>query len=321
MTGDEIREVVKATLSDLLTANADGLTPAGGIGVDASCRGGILPSAVHGNTSDIISNGRQDASPTDCIPLEVSARHVHLTQVALEQLFGAGAVLGQRRMLSQPGEFLSDRRVKIITPGGELDGVAVLGPVRGAVQVELSASDCRRMGLDAPVKLSGDLSGGLDVTLQGTAGTYEAKGAAIIARNHIHCTPADANRLGLADGQRVSVRANTARPLIFEDVPVRVREDFKLAMHVDTDEANACALTGNSQCTIHNAQFCEREAAGNFDDKKDCPPVITDKVITEARAKELARQRGDCIEIPKGCVLTPSAKDVFLHAHIRVERT
>ncbi|MDR1408712.1 MAG: phosphate propanoyltransferase [Oscillospiraceae bacterium] len=258
--------------------------------------------------------GRTDLQPVqNDIPLEVSARHVHLTQGALESLFGAGATLGQRRALSQPGEFLSDRRVKLVTSKGEIDGVAVLGPVRGAVQVELSRSDCRKLGLDAPVRLSGDLSGAADVKLQSTTGNYMARGAVIVARNHIHCTPAEAKQLGIAEGQAVNVWANTSRPLIFKDVLVRVHESFALAMHIDTDEANACMLESGLSGSL----------CGPYEEKvKPCveakPTIITDKVITEARAKELAAQ-GHVVMLPKGTILTPSAKDVFLHRHIKIE--
>jgi propanediol utilization protein len=249
---------------------------------------------------------------------------VHLTQTALETLFGAGAELGQKRALSQPGEFLSDKRVKITTPDGEIHGAAVLGPVRSAVQVELSQSDCRKLKLDAPVRLSGDLSGAADVTLQGTAGKYTAHGAAIIAKNHMHCTPAEAARLGIADGQSVNVRVNTARPVIFEDVPVRVRETFSLAMHLDTDEANACALAAGNVGTLIDCGTAPAQCAANPDAAIPSPaanepkPIICEKLISENRAKELIKSGGTVI-FAAGTILTPSAKDIFLHAHVRVE--
>lgn len=178
------------------------------------------------------------------IPMEASARHVHLTREAAEALFGPGERLSKKRDLSQPGEFLSQQRVRLVTAKGELANVAVLGPERSAVQVELSLTDARTLGVAAPVNLSGDLTGAGDVYIVGEKGMISAPGSVIAAKAHIHMTPADARRFGVADGQRVRVRARTARPVTFEEVVVRVKESFALAMHIDFDEANACALKG-----------------------------------------------------------------------------
>ena len=176
--------------------------------------------------------------------IEASARHVHLTTQAVEALFGPGARLTKKRDLSQPGEFLSEQRVKLVTPKGEIANVAVLGPERGAVQVELSLTDARGLGVAAPVNLSGDLTGAGDVYLVGDHGMIAAPGSVIAAKAHIHMTPADAARLGVKDGDLVRVRARTSRPVTFDQVVVRVKESFALAMHIDFDEANACALRG-----------------------------------------------------------------------------
>lgn len=175
-------------------------------------------------------------------PVEASARHVHLTGEAVQALFGPGERLTCKRELSQPGEFLSDQRVRIVTPRGELANVAVLGPERAAIQAELSLTDCRALGLSAPVNLSGDLSGAADVYLIGPCGMVEAKGSAIVAKAHIHMTPADAAAFKVHDGEHVRVELPGARPVIFGDVVVRVKESFALAMHIDFDEANACLL-------------------------------------------------------------------------------
>lgn len=174
--------------------------------------------------------------------IEASARHVHLTTQAVEALFGPGARLTKKRDLSQPGEFLSDQRVKLVTPKGEIANVAVLGPERGAVQVELSLTDARGLGVAAPVNLSGDLTGAGDVYLVGDHGMIAAPGSVIAAKAHIHMTPADAARLGVKDGDLVRVRARTSRPVTFDQVVVRVKGSFALAMHIDFDEANGCGL-------------------------------------------------------------------------------
>ena len=185
--------------------------------------------------------------PCGSFPVEASARHVHLTSQAVEALFGPGAKLTCKRELSQPGEFLSDQRVRVVTPKGEIAGVAVLGPERAAIQAELSVTDCRTLGLSAPVNLSGDLTGAADLYLVGPCGIIEARGCAIAARAHIHMTPADAANFGVHDGQHVKVEVEGERPVIFGDVVVRVKESFALAMHIDFDEANACLLGTNTR--------------------------------------------------------------------------
>ena len=189
--------------------------------------------------------GKTAAAPEGkTVPVEVSARHVHLTTEALETLFGKGYQLTRKRDLSQPGEFLAGERVKLVTRKGEMDNVAILGPVRKQVQVELSLTDARSLGLNVPVNLSGDLSGAADVVIVGPRGIVEAKGAAIAARAHVHMTPKDAREYQVRDGQEVSVRLNTGRPVTLDGVVVRVREDFQLAVHVDYDEANAASVSG-----------------------------------------------------------------------------
>lgn len=190
--------------------------------------------------------GKQKTSCGREVPVEISARHVHLTEEAVAVLFGAGYRLTHKRDLSQPGEFLSGERVKIVTRKGTLDNVAVLGPVRKAVQVELSRTDARSLGINAPVRLSGDLTGAADVLLIGPAGMLEAKGTAIVAKAHVHMTPKDALDYGVQNGQTVSVRLETERPMTLDGVEVRVKDNFRLAVHIDFDEANAAALGGEA---------------------------------------------------------------------------
>ena len=179
-------------------------------------------------------------------PVEVSARHIHLTTEAVETLFGRGYRLTKKKDLSQPGEFLSNERVKLVTAKGEIANVAVLGPERKAVQAELSATDARTLGVKAPVNLSGDLAGADDLMVIGPEGFLMAKGCAIIAKAHIHMTPEDASRYGVQDGQKVRVHLDTARPVTLEDVIIRVKSSFSLAMHIDFDEANASMLSGSA---------------------------------------------------------------------------
>lgn len=253
---------------------------------------------------------------------EASARHVHLTHQAVEALFGTGAALTKRKDLSQGGEFLSEQRVRVVTPKGELANVAVLGPERPAVQVELSRSDCRVLGIQAPVRLSGDLSGAADVYIIGPKGMIQANGSAIIAKSHIHLPPDEAKRRGLHNGQLVRVRMESGRPLTFEGVEVRVRDTFTPAFHIDLDEANACGLDGQTRAFILTggpAQPCPCAGEEKAPQAPAAAPEVP-KLVTEAVARRLAGEYQGTLEISKQTILTPSALDVLRQAKISLQR-
>lgn len=172
--------------------------------------------------------------------VETSARHVHVTKETLETLFGAGYTLTKKKDLSQPGQFSCEERVQVIGPKGSFPAVSILGPERSADQVELSASDARKIGVTAPVRESGDVKGSGACKLVGPKGEVELSEGVIIAKRHIHMTPEDAEKYGMRDKQVVSVEIKSAeRSLIFGDTVVRVSPKYALAMHIDTDEANA----------------------------------------------------------------------------------
>ena len=172
--------------------------------------------------------------------VETSARHVHLTQEHLEALFGKGATLTHKKDLSQPGQFACEERVTIVGPKRELAGVSILGPVRPATQVELCATDARSIGVEAPIRESGDIAGSGACKIIGPKGEVEINEGVIVAKRHIHLTPADAEELGVQDKDIVWVKLNTeGRKAILGDVVVRVSEKFARAMHIDTDESNA----------------------------------------------------------------------------------
>lgn len=171
------------------------------------------------------------------IPVELSARHVHLSEADALALFGAP--LTAVRPLSQPGQFLCKERVRLIGPKGVMDNVAILGPARSSSQVELSKTDGRILGIDLPVRQSGDTSHTPGIILASQKGIVGLEEGAIVAARHIHMTPDEAARLGVADNDRVSVRLDTDRPVILEDVVVRVSDTFRLAMHIDSDEGNS----------------------------------------------------------------------------------
>ena len=177
--------------------------------------------------------------------VEVSARHVHLTQEDVEKLFGAGKTLTYVRDLSQPGQFVCEERVEIVGPKRSIANVVILGPTRPASQVEVSLTDCFTLGAIGPVRESGDLAGSAPIKLKGPAGEIELSEGLIVAKRHIHMTPEDAERLVVQDKEIVQVKVDTDRPVIFGDCVVRVSTKFALAMHVDTDEANASLIPRN----------------------------------------------------------------------------
>ena len=180
------------------------------------------------------------------ILIETSARHVHVTQETLEILFGKGAELTKKKDLSQTGQFASEQRVTVIGPKRELANVSILGPCRGANQVELSATDARSIGVDIVVRESGDIAGTPGCTIKGPAGEVTIKEGVIVAKRHIHLTPETAEKLGVKNKDTVWVKCNTnGRAAILGDVVVRVSDKFADAMHIDTDESNAISATPN----------------------------------------------------------------------------
>ena len=175
--------------------------------------------------------------------VETSARHIHVTEATFKTLFGEDATLTVKKELSQPGQYACAERVTLTGPKGSM-AVTILGPFRPADQVELSLTDARVLGINVPVRESGDVTGSVGLTLTGPCGSVEISEGAIAAKRHIHMTPADAEALGVQDKDIVKVKLDTARPLIFDDVVVRVSPKFALAMHIDTDESNAACAFG-----------------------------------------------------------------------------
>jgi putative phosphotransacetylase len=184
------------------------------------------------------------------IIIEGSARHVHVTREDLETLFGAGYRLHSKRELSQPGEFLSEEKVRVEGPRGAIDRISILGPERKATQVELSLTDARVLGLTPPIRESGQLAGSAGCRVVGPAGAVELTEGAIIAKRHIHVTPEDAEAQGLKNQDIVSVCVEGERALTFGEVVVRVSPKFRTRMHLDFDEMNAAGLSGETTGTV-----------------------------------------------------------------------
>ena len=174
------------------------------------------------------------------LELEASGRHVHVTKDQAIALFGHP--LTPKRPLSQPGQYLANERVSVIGPKGSFENVAVLGPERKEAQVEISLTDGRTLGIEAPVRLSGDVAGSPGAVLEGSRGRVELRQGVVAAKRHIHLTPEDAARFGVKDRQNVKLKVYTSRPCVFEDVTVRISPDFASYVHLDYDEANACGF-------------------------------------------------------------------------------
>ena len=186
------------------------------------------------------------------VMVETSARHVHVSKQDLEILFGAGYELTVKKMLSQPGQFACEERVTVVGPKRELKGVSILGPCRPATQVELSLTDARSIGVNAPVRESGDVAGSGACKLVGPCGEVELTEGVIAAKRHIHMTPEDAAEFELADKDIVSVeiKNDNGRACVLGDVIVRVSSSYALAMHIDTDEANAAYCAAGQMGTV-----------------------------------------------------------------------
>ena len=174
------------------------------------------------------------------VELEASGRHVHVNEEQAQILFGHG--LTPLRPLSQPGQYLAQERVTVKGPKGEFQNVAVLGPARGKAQVEISLTDGKTLGILPPVRLSGDVANSPGAELIGPMGRITISEGVIAAKRHIHMTPEDARHFGVKDKQIVRLQTFTDRPVVFEDVAVRVSPDFETFVHLDYDEANACGF-------------------------------------------------------------------------------
>ena len=249
------------------------------------------------------------------IPVEMSARHIHLSREHMLSLFGTD-VLPQKKPISQPGQYLSELRVRLIGPKGTIDNVAVLGPLRKETQAEVSATDARQLGIQAPVRLSGDLSGAALVHIQAGKNIISCP-CAIIAKRHVHMTPEDAAHFQVKDGQVASLRVMGNRLLILEDVVLRVTQASALALHIDTDEANAAGAWESTICHIVGTSdapaSCSHDTANA--PKADVPASIgmsvQGKLISERDVLELSKKGEKTLRMGKGQLITPLARDAI----------
>lgn len=190
------------------------------------------------------------ASPYSEITVRISGRHIHISRADLDQLYGNGYALTKFRDLDQPGQFAAKETVTVVGPKGVIEEVRILGPIRDKTQVEISGTDGYHLGIDPPVRDSGDIEGTPGIVLVGPSGAATLREGVILAATHIHMSIADAGRMGLKNGDRVQVLVDGERDLIFNDVLVRVDKKFNTEMHVDTDEANAAVIEDGDCVTI-----------------------------------------------------------------------
>ena len=184
------------------------------------------------------------------IPIEVSARHCHLSQKDLENLFGKGFQLKKEKQLNQPSDFAAEEVLDIQVGDKKISNVRIIGPIREATQVEISKTDAIFLGTNPPVNSSGDLSDSCEIDLIGPMGTIRLNKGLIIAKRHIHCSTKEADDFGLKNDSLVSVKVEGERSITFHNVKIRIKDDYKLCMHIDTDEGNAAGISKTASGAI-----------------------------------------------------------------------
>jgi len=208
----------------------------------------LLTDAIEANKGNLVPP--EEKNCTKEIPVGVSNRHLHLSQEDLNLLFGEGYQMAKMKDLSQPGQYACNETVTICGPKGAIEKVRILGPVRSKTQIEIMTGDCFKLGVKPNVKMSGDLEGTDGVTIIGPKGSVQTKEGLIVAQRHVHMTLEDAKRLGVHDGQIVSIQFNGPRGGIYSNVAVRANNASALECHIDTEEANAMNINSLSKILI-----------------------------------------------------------------------
>lgn len=235
------------------------------------------------------------------VPVGVSNRHLHITKEHFQKLYGTGTQLTKLRDISQKGQFAAHETVTLETPEGKLSNLRIIGPFRSQTQIELARTDAYRLRIDPPVKESGHLEGSTGGTLVGPKGRVELKVGIIIAARHIHFSPMDAKRFAVSNGDRVSIYMIGERGVMFTNVIARVRDDFVLDFHLDTDEANAANLRTGDFGYLIPKQSMAQLANASMNGKR--------KVLTERMVSEMVG-RGETIDDEQRFIITPAARDL-----------
>jgi putative phosphotransacetylase len=252
---------------------------------------------------------KKDSRP-NTIPMAVSARHCHLSQTDLETLFGKGYELTKKAELSQPGQFAANETVVIVGPRGSIEKVRILGPARSLTQVEVSKTDAVKLGVNPPIRESGNIAGSAPITLVGPKGSIYKNEGLIIAQAHIHMHSDDAARFGVENGEYVRIRTEGDRPVSFERVLIRVSPRYRLEMHIDTDEANAGLITsGQSGILVKDGekQVSTQATLKEPVQTKEPEAVIFQKNLLTKR--DVQACMSDSISVRKGTIVTPLARD------------
>lgn len=244
------------------------------------------------------------------IPISVSARHVHLSQDHIEKLFGIKQ-LTIRNQLTQPGQFASEEKLKLTGIKGEIDNVRVLGPERTQTQIEISLTDAIKLGINAPIRMSGDLKGTPGIKLTGPRGSVDIQAGVIVAKRHLHISPGQAEAFGVKDGSLIDVEVEGERPTIFKDVAVRMDDRQTLEMHIDTDEANAAYITSE---TVGKITACAGEKLNKFLSSVISAETLTKEseplgLVTETDVINAFKAEIRHLTVKKGAIITPLAKD------------
>ncbi len=267
--------------------------------VVAASRGaaaGRAPSPLPGGAGATAARG---ASRDRSVPVAISNRHIHVSALDFERLFGAGKRPTPERPITQPGQFAAVERVRVVGPNGAIDAVRIVGPTRSRTQVELAASDARRLGVDAPVRRSGDLPSSAPVRLEGPAGAVDLAEGAIIAARHIHLSPADASRFGLKDGDLVTLVLGAGdRRSTLHDLLIRAGDAHATEVHLDTDEAQAFGVKTGDTATIVGRP---RRGGGRV--------VHSRKGLVTERDVSALAANGKTLSDAGGYIVTPAAKD------------
>lgn len=256
------------------------------------------------------------------IPIGVSNRHVHLSNADIEVLFGPGYEIRSQKKLSQPGQYAAIETVILAGPKGCIEQVRILGPARKQTQVEISRGDSYKLGIEAPTRESGNLKGSCGITIIGPKGTIMLTEGVITANRHIHLTPQDAAFYGVFNGQSVKVKAGEGRGLVFDNVVVRVSDNFVLEYHIDMDEANAAGIkNGDSAYLLAPTQNKHSQPASENEIKHDIKPaeelqnplgLITDGIVREAWKRNIG------LVVSKDTLYTPLAKDTIKELKVEI---
>lgn len=277
--------------------------------------------------NEVLENGKSTEISKYRIPIEVSARHVHFSEKDYKALFGTEAVMSKKKELSQYGQFQCEERVMLIGPKGTISRVAVLGPFRQKTQVEITKTDARQLGINAPLNQSGNLEGASAIHIASGKLVMEIKSCVIIARNHIHMNALDAKNLDVVDNQIVSVRVKSERPITFEDVLVRVSDKYRLAMHIDFDEANATWYCEGDHGEIVNSNQTYKSQENDRQVEKTShaeevstvsEELLKRKLIVEEDIRQIAKKGVESIYVHKKSIITPLAKDAIRKERIKI---